>query len=35
MRNRFNLSESEKNYIRGLHGIGIITEQSATFEVRT
>ena len=27
MRNRFNLSESEKNYIRGLHGIGIITEQ--------
>jgi len=27
MRNRFNLSESEKNYIRGLHGIGLITEQ--------
>lgn len=27
MRNRFNLSESEKNYIRGLHGIEVITEQ--------
>jgi len=27
MRNRFNLSESEKNYIRGLHGIRVITEQ--------
>ena len=27
MRNRFNLSESEKNYIRGLHGINVITEQ--------
>ena len=27
MKNRFNLTEEEKNYIRGLHGIGVITEQ--------
>ena len=27
MRNRFNLNESEKNRIKGLHGINIINEQ--------
>ena len=28
MRNRFNLAESEKNRIRGLHGIAVISEQT-------
>ena len=28
MRNRFNLNESEKNRIRGLHGINTIKEQT-------
>ena len=33
MRNRFNLNESEKNYIRGLHGIRVITEQEEEEEI--
>jgi len=34
MRNRFKLNEEEKNRIRGLHGISVITEQDdASFEV--
>tara|TARA_Y100000034_G_C6871743_1_gene398100 strand:- start:1302 stop:1646 length:345 start_codon:yes stop_codon:yes gene_type:complete len=28
MRNRFNINESEKNLIRGLHGMQVLTEQS-------
>jgi len=30
MRNRFNLNESEKKHIRGLHGINLINEQPST-----
>ena len=30
MRNRFNLNESEKNRIRGLHGIQVINEEDVT-----
>ena len=29
MKNRFNINESEKNRIRGLHGMQVITEQSS------
>ena len=28
MRNRFNINEDEKNRIKGLHGINLITEQT-------
>jgi len=31
MRNRFNLNESEKNRIRGLHKINLISEQNTDF----
>ena len=35
MKNRFNLNEEEKNRIRGLHGINIITEQEVDDEIIT
>ena len=35
MRNRFNLNEEEKNRIRGLHGISLITEQPEPVEEPT
>jgi hypothetical protein len=32
MKNRFNLNESEKNHIRGLHGINLINENTASVD---